>query len=59
MQALVERTGVDPAEIDDVIVNIGGVLPTPFLESIGIEVETKFGTVAKSRRRGSGSQGAA
>ena len=29
--------------IDDVIVNIGGVLPTPFLESMGIEVETKYG----------------
>jgi len=29
--------------IDDVIVNIGGVLPTPFLESMGIDVETKYG----------------
>ncbi len=29
--------------IDDVIVNIGGVLPTAFLESMGIKVETKRG----------------
>jgi thioredoxin reductase (NADPH) len=29
---------------DAVIVCAGGVLPTPFLKSIGIEVETKFGT---------------
>ncbi len=27
-----------------VIVCAGGILPTPFLKSIGIEVETKFGT---------------
>jgi thioredoxin reductase (NADPH) len=30
---------------DAVIVNAGGVLPTEFLKSIGIEVETKFGTL--------------
>ena len=30
-------------EIEDVIVSIGGVLPTPFLESMGIQVETKHG----------------
>jgi len=30
---------------DDVIVCAGGVLPTQFLQDIGIEVETKFGTV--------------
>lgn len=30
---------------DIVIVNAGGVLPTPFLKEIGIMVETKFGTV--------------
>lgn len=29
---------------DAVIVCAGGVLPTPFLKSIGIEVETKYGT---------------
>lgn len=29
--------------IDDVIVNIGGVLPTAFLESMGVKVETKRG----------------
>ena len=31
-------------ENDAVIVNAGGILPTAFLRSIGIEVETKFGT---------------
>lgn len=31
-------------ENDAVIVCAGGVLPTPFLQSIGIEVQTKFGT---------------
>jgi thioredoxin reductase (NADPH) len=29
---------------DAVIVNAGGILPTPFLKELGIEVETKFGT---------------
>lgn len=29
---------------DAVIVCAGGILPTPFLKSIGVEVETKFGT---------------
>lgn len=29
--------------IDDVIVNIGGVLPTAFLEAMGVKVETKRG----------------
>lgn len=29
---------------DAVIVSAGGVLPTPFLKRIGIDVETKFGT---------------
>jgi thioredoxin reductase len=28
---------------DVVIVNAGGILPTPFLKELGIEVETKFG----------------
>jgi thioredoxin reductase (NADPH) len=27
-----------------VIVCAGGILPTPFLKTIGIEVETKYGT---------------
>jgi thioredoxin reductase (NADPH) len=29
---------------DAVIISAGGILPTPFLRSIGIDVETKFGT---------------
>jgi thioredoxin reductase (NADPH) len=29
---------------DAVIVCAGGILPTPFLKSMGIEVETKYGT---------------
>lgn len=29
---------------DQVLVYIGGKLPTPFLESRGIEIETHFGT---------------
>ncbi len=29
---------------DAVIVCAGGILPTPFLKEIGIEVETKYGT---------------
>ena len=29
---------------DAVIVCAGGILPTPFLKSVGIEVETKYGT---------------
>ncbi len=29
---------------DAVIINAGGILPTPFLKQIGIEVETKYGT---------------
>jgi thioredoxin reductase/Pyruvate/2-oxoacid:ferredoxin oxidoreductase delta subunit len=31
-------------ENDDVIINAGGILPTPLLKEIGIEVETKYGT---------------
>lgn len=31
-------------ENDAVIVNAGGILPTPFLKELGIEVETKYGT---------------
>ena len=30
---------------DAVIVSAGGILPNDFLKSIGIEVETKYGTV--------------
>jgi thioredoxin reductase (NADPH) len=29
---------------DAVVINAGGVLPTQFLQSIGIDIETKFGT---------------
>ncbi len=29
---------------DAVIISAGGILPTPFLRSIGIDIETKFGT---------------
>ena len=29
---------------DAVIVNAGGILPTPFLKQVGIEIETKYGT---------------
>jgi thioredoxin reductase (NADPH) len=32
-------------ENDAVIVCAGGILPTPFLKSIGVKVETKYGTV--------------
>jgi thioredoxin reductase/ferredoxin len=50
-------TRIEPAEVeleqrgaklrvpnDAIIVNAGGILPTPFLKELGIEVETKFGT---------------
>jgi thioredoxin reductase len=30
---------------DTVIISAGGVLPTPFLHSLGVAVERKFGTV--------------
>ena len=29
---------------DGVIISAGGILPTPFLKEMGIEIETKFGT---------------
>jgi thioredoxin reductase (NADPH) len=29
---------------DAIIVCVGGILPTPFLQSMGVEVETKYGT---------------
>lgn len=38
--------GAYSLEIDDVIVSVGGVLPTPFLESMGVQVETKHGEAA-------------
>jgi thioredoxin reductase (NADPH) len=55
MQADVTRIGTNDVEIshshrriavknDTVIVCAGGILPTAFLQSIGIEVETKYGT---------------
>ena len=36
--------GMLSIENDAVIINAGGILPTGFLKSIGIEVETKYGT---------------
>jgi thioredoxin reductase len=55
LQSSVSRIGRDDVEIeqtgrcmriknDAVIVCAGGILPTGFLQSIGIEVETKYGT---------------
>jgi thioredoxin reductase (NADPH) len=55
MQSVVERIGASQVELaqqgrrltiknDAVIVCAGGILPTPFLKSAGIEVETKYGT---------------
>jgi NADH dehydrogenase FAD-containing subunit len=38
------RGTVERLANDAVIVNAGGVLPTPFLQKLGIEVETKYGT---------------
>ena len=29
---------------DGIIVNAGGILPTPFLKQVGIEIDTKYGT---------------
>ncbi|MEZ6186525.1 MAG: NAD(P)-binding domain-containing protein [Planctomycetota bacterium] len=40
---MISPEGAFTLEIDDVIVNAGGVLPTPFLESMGVHVETKHG----------------
>ena len=51
----IKRIGVEDVEIefggkpyaienDAVIGCVGGILPTPFLESIGVKVETKYGT---------------
>ncbi|MEW5755962.1 MAG: NAD(P)-binding domain-containing protein [Pseudomonadota bacterium] len=44
-QIVIEQNGqARTFDNDAVIVCAGGILPTPFLKSIGIEVETKFGT---------------
>ena len=56
LESNVTRIGVDDVELDHkgkpvrlandaVIVNAGGILPTPFLKEIGIDVETKYGTI--------------
>jgi thioredoxin reductase len=55
LESTVTRVDADAVELDQrgktlrirndaVIVNAGGILPTPFLKELGIEVETKFGT---------------
>jgi thioredoxin reductase/NAD-dependent dihydropyrimidine dehydrogenase PreA subunit len=41
---IAQKEQVHDLENDAVIVNAGGVLPNDFLKSIGIAVETKFGT---------------
>jgi thioredoxin reductase len=45
-QAAILKTVEGEKEIDNhaVIVCVGGTLPTPFLEKIGVTVETKYGT---------------
>ena len=56
LQSQVKRIEVEKIEIEHlgqrhiiennaVVVSAGGILPTPFLESIGVNVETKRGTV--------------
>ncbi|HED17394.1 MAG TPA: 4Fe-4S dicluster domain-containing protein [Gammaproteobacteria bacterium] len=56
MESNVSKIGADDVDIkqgeeivnlanDIVIVNAGGILPTPFLKKIGINVETKHGTM--------------
>ncbi len=56
MKSNVKKIGEDYVELehadeavklpnDAIIVCAGGILPTPFLKEIGIEVDTKFGTV--------------
>ena len=43
---LLQQSGRDVKVANDaVIVSAGGILPNDFLRSIGIRVETKFGTV--------------
>jgi hypothetical protein len=42
---MIEQNGkLAPVANDYVIVNAGGVLPNEFLKSIGVAVETKYGT---------------
>jgi NADH dehydrogenase FAD-containing subunit len=44
-QVTLEQAGTQITLANDaVIVSAGGVLPTPFLQKIGIDVETKYGT---------------
>ena len=56
LSSSVERIGLEDAELQyrdrrftiknqAVVVCVGGILPTPFLQGMGIEVETKRGTV--------------
>ncbi|MGE0710846.1 MAG: NAD(P)-binding domain-containing protein [Planctomycetota bacterium] len=53
--SLVDAAGAERTlEIDDVIVNVGGELPTPFLEAIGVQVETKYGDVVSAPPGASG-----
>ena len=40
-----QKVKLEEFQNDSVIVCAGGVLPTPFLKKIGIEVETKYGSV--------------
>ncbi|MDH6256446.1 NAD(P)-binding domain-containing protein [Bradyrhizobium sp. BR13661] len=55
LNSSIQRIGLDDVDVklgeetctlenDAVIGCVGGILPTPFLESIGIKVETKYGT---------------
>jgi len=55
LSSSVKRIGIKNVELewsgqihvidnDAVIVCVGGILPTPFLQSMGIKVETKYGT---------------
>jgi len=45
-QVILKQSGNELALRNDaVIVSAGGILPNDFLKSIGIEVETKYGTV--------------
>jgi len=42
---LLQQSGKEVSVANDaVIVSAGGILPNDFLRSIGIKVETKFGT---------------
>jgi hypothetical protein len=42
----IEQEGrLEELDNDAVVISAGGILPTPFLKEIGIQVETKHGTV--------------